>query len=63
MTINVGELLQVTPHYEMRKRPSLDVDVTVEEHHLEHLFYSIWEIVGDDVLTKWLRSEGYSLQH
>lgn len=39
----------------------IGIKVKMDSRQMEQLFYKIWESVGDELLNKWIESDGYEL--
>ena len=39
----------------------LKLDIDMEEHQMETLFYKIWNEVGDEGIEKYLNAEGFKM--
>lgn len=57
MKINVRSIIEIEPHAEMRAQSTLNINVDMDKHQKQNLFYTIWTDVGDDILQDWLNSE------
>jgi hypothetical protein len=57
ITVNKVEIKPTIAHGKVR----LKLDVDMEEHQKENLFYEIWEDVGDEGIEKYLNAEGFKM--
>lgn len=61
MIIYVNALFEVKPKLEPRAPSTLELNVSIDTHNQQKLFYDIWEYNGDSGLNEWLKAEGYQL--
>tara|TARA_R110001632_G_C11022176_1_gene380635 strand:+ start:285 stop:494 length:210 start_codon:yes stop_codon:yes gene_type:complete len=61
MEINVNGINEIESKLEYRKPSTLVIKVHISEHQAQDLFNQLWEDYGTEQISKWLKSENYSL--
>jgi len=57
IVVNKANIRSTIAHGKVRVK----LDLEMEEHQKENLFYEIWEDVGDEGIEKYLNAEGYKM--